>query len=224
MARELGEIAMALARAAADRALRAWGDAPDAGVGSPASPGTPADTAVETQAEGAVRPAPDHALVFARLSRAVRQTIALEARIAAGTLALPQRRSAPFGMPPAGRQSFAPDRRRPDQMSDAELDRALSFGLLREIAERLDDDPAIEPRDLAAIAETLSRACDELGIGSDAPPLPPSGGDAAADPPAAPAPVQSPPGAGSIRHARDPAPPPEWQFARCSEPPGRDPP
>jgi len=105
MVRELGELGMALARAAAKQALLAWREPPGAAAEPPASEESAPDTqANETQtAEPAagIRPRPDHALVFARLSRAVRQTIALEARIAAGDLASPTRRPGSLGEHPA---------------------------------------------------------------------------------------------------------------------------
>ncbi len=172
MARELAELGMALARAAATQALLEW-RAPPGGASEPPAPdSTPADTAAETQAAepaAVARPRPDHALAFARLSRAVRQTIALEARIAAGDIASPRRHRHPgsLGEHPADRRPFPLEGRLIDQASDADLNRALSLGLLRDIAERLDDDPEIEPEDIAAIADTLRRACNDLGIGLD---------------------------------------------------------
>jgi len=245
MARELAELGMALARAAANQALLAWREAPSVAAEPPAPDTTPADTSARNQAAepaAGARPRPDHALAFARLSRAVRQTIALEARIAAGDLASPRRHRHPgsLGEHPAGRQALALD-----QASDADLNRALSLGLLRDIAERLDDDPEIEPEDIVAVAETLRRACNDLGIGLDPRQEPDGSLDAGPPSPLSPNPTSPsaiatnalPTGAlptealaprlgpdpGHIGWPPDHAPPPQHAGPR-PHPPGRDPP
>jgi len=231
MARELAELGMALVRAAATQALLAWREPPSAAaepptLGESAPNSTPADAAAQTQAAepaAGVRPRPDHALAFARLSRAVRQTIALEARIAAGDIASP-RRHRHLGEHPAGRRPFTLDGRRLEQATDADLSRAFSLGLLRDIAERLDDDPEIEPEDIAAIAETLRGVCGDLGIGLD--PSQEPVGWRNVDPPvsASPDPLPpEPPGPGTIGRPSDPAPPPR-QAGPDPNPSSRDPP
>ena len=89
MLRELGEIGMKLARAVGQKAVERMeavepAEAPDqAGPAEAAS----AQAASTEPAAPAQKPGPDLALVFARLSLAVRQTVALEARIAEGKLA-----------------------------------------------------------------------------------------------------------------------------------------
>jgi len=262
MVRELAELGMALARAAANQALLEWegqtsraatppasGEAqtppfPLAGEGrgggSPPSDTTPPGTATETQGAeplgaggaAAARSRPDHALAFARLSRAVRQTIALEARIAAGDLASPRRHPGASlqGEHPAGRRPFTLEGRLLDQTSDADLNRALSLGLLRDIAERLDDDPEIEPEDIATVADALRGVCGDLGIDLD-PRQEPAGWPDASQPASLspnPLPTKAPaprlgPAPGPIGWPRDPAPPPQHAGPR-PHPPGRDPP
>jgi len=177
----------------------------------------------------------------------VRQTIALEARIAAGDIASTRRHPHPpsRGEHPAGRQPFTLEGRLLDQASDADLNRALSLGLLRDIAERLDDDPEIEPEDIAVVADTLRRACDDLGIDRDPPQAPGdwpnTGQPVSLSPhsfsPSAIATNALPTGAlptealaprlgldpGQVGWPRDPAPPPRHAGPRA-HPLGRDPP
>ncbi len=179
---ELAELGMALARSAARRALEEWEEpeaptsrspepdiaATDASTSDPAPSDRPAPGMVERQ--GAETPGrgqshSDHALAFARLSRTVRQTIALEARIAAGEIGYGARRR------PSHDRSASPGLRLSQgslhDATDAELDRAASIALLRGITERLEDDPDIEPDQLPPVAETLTRICADLGIDLD---------------------------------------------------------
>jgi len=100
---------------------------------------------------------------------------------------------------------------------------------LRDIAERLEVDPEIEPEDIVAVADTLRRVCGDLGIGLD--PHQEAGGWLDAGPPTPLSP--RPPGLGlsHIGWPNDPALPPRQAGPRPQEgaaphpnPPGRDPP
>ena len=167
MLQELGELGMALARVAARRALQA-AEAGDAAPGeaalSDAGPGHagPGDSVlanmpscdVAREAGGGLpaasrsgedgawcgrRSSADHAAVFARLAREVRQTIALEARIAGGELGPAPRR-------PPTRQLATPSSRRPwhdpHGAAGAEPDGAACRGPYRHSDERLEGAPA----------------------------------------------------------------------------------
>ncbi len=184
MARELAELGMTLARAAANQALLAWREAPSAAAEPPTLAGSrprasaPDESAPDIQANethgaepaAGIRPRPDHTLAFARLSRAVRQTIALEARIAAGDIASPRRH--PRTEVPQARIRPAGGRSR--WTGGSSIRRTMSTstapsasGCCATSRNGWTIDPEIEPEDIAAIADTLRRACNDLGIGLD---------------------------------------------------------
>ncbi len=143
MLEELATIGMALARALGEQALRAL---------DPPAPGAPAD------------PPPgrgDPTLAFTRIARAVRQTIALEARIVAGEAGMPRRR---------------PNRPEPDPRRDlirrllrqaAEADGAPRGARDREIEERLADELDADPEAEVPIEEIFAAIREDLGIGLD---------------------------------------------------------
>ncbi len=151
MLRELAEIGMALARAIGEQALAAL-EAP------PPDPETP-------QPEAPPSPAPNRAdpgLAFARVARAVRQCIALEARIAAGPLPAPRGRAAPQPAPDPRREHI----RRVVRLA-AEAD-GLSFtALKREIDERLDDELEADPDGDTPVEEIIFAIIRDFGLARD---------------------------------------------------------
>ncbi|HEX4262559.1 MAG TPA: hypothetical protein VHY76_15790, partial [Acetobacteraceae bacterium] len=149
---ELAELGMEMARAVAEAALHP----PPAA--DPAAPAAPAHTPKRT----------DPGLVFARLAHSVRQTIALEARIAAGT------ETRTFGRPPP-----PPDPRRallrealhgaaePRSGPRSGPGRADASGFRREIDERIDDELAADPAGDIAIEDLLVIIARDLGVTLD---------------------------------------------------------
>ena len=159
---ELAELGMELARAAAQQALAEWNRPPQNATASPAP---------ETAASRGARPGPrlDPGLTFARVSRAVRQTIALEARIAAGDIG-PGRRWWPNRLPADPRLPVI--RRVLHAAAEAETDGAARRDLRRQIDERLDDLPEADPDGELAVDEIIASICGALGISVDPARLP----------------------------------------------------
>ena len=153
MLARLAEIAMNLAEAAAEQALQDWA-APAAAPAEP-EPATPQPTPAPARTPRA----PDYGLLFARLSRAVRQTIALEARIAADHAAA-TRAAAPIVRPPA-------DPRRPilrRALMEATQDHPDRAQLRRDAEERLDYELLTDPERLASPADLLAIIAHDLAI------------------------------------------------------------
>ncbi len=155
MLQELAEIGMDLARAVHRQAL-AEAPAIEAGEGAVAHPPAGGDLG----------------LVFSRIARAVRQTLALEAR-------LEQERSArdrAAGQGP-GRQGveakWRARRRRQEvssfveQLIEAESDRDDVEHLLADLAERLDDDEDAGALADRPIGELIAGICRDLGLTPD---------------------------------------------------------
>jgi hypothetical protein len=150
MLREMAELGMQMARAAAARALD-----PD----SQTAPDQPA--------------APDFArdptLAFARATRAVRQAIALETRIAAAEPAPARAQPAP---------AFAHDPRRPAlrqalyKLADAEPERAARTQLRRHIDERIEHELLADPGADLPPGDVFAAICDDLGLRLDPSALP----------------------------------------------------
>jgi hypothetical protein len=153
---ELAELGMAMARAVAEEALHP-APAPEAAPSEPATAPT--------------RTRRDPGLGFARLAHSVRQTIALEARIAAERDNPSPRPSRP--PPPDPRRSLlrgalyaaAPGPHR-------EAGRATPGGFRREIDERIEDELAADPGGDIPIHEILAAICGDLGITLDCSRLP----------------------------------------------------
>ncbi len=128
---------MNLARAAADRAMQDLTD--------------PQPIPAPEEGELAFKPT-DHALLFTRLSRAVRESITLEARLAAGHAAT------------------APDPRRARirnairQATERHLNRAE---IREEADERLETELALDPDGTASLPDLLSTICEDLGFQID---------------------------------------------------------
>jgi hypothetical protein len=160
MLRELAEIGMALARALGQQALAALeAPAPEAPETAPSDPVHPAP----------VRP--DPGLGFARVARAVRQTIALEARIIAD-------RDAPPRPPrperhPGRRPGRHPDprhatiRRVLHEAAAADARGAAPATVLREIDERLDDELDADLDQDIPVADIIVAICNDLGLARD---------------------------------------------------------
>jgi hypothetical protein len=144
MLRELAEIGMALARAVGEQALQEL--APQAGPLEAPQAARPATT--PSRAEPAT--------TFARLARAVRQTIALEARIAAG--GIPGART-PHALRPA------PDaRRQVIRRVLRQVAAADGIPLDREIDERLGDELDADPDGAAPVEDVIAAICHDLGL------------------------------------------------------------
>ncbi len=141
---ELAEIGMELARAAAREALRELE--------------TPIEHRMPGMAAPPECPTPEPGILFTRLSRAVRQAILLEARIAAGAYDRPPTLS----HPPAHHPATQPQRNRRDSPAP-------------EPHERLEDDLAGEHA--RSVPKILAGICNEFGLTAEiaqAHDLPPS--------------------------------------------------
>ena len=152
MLAELGALGMDLARALHRQAMNELAAAP---AGPPAD--APAD------------PHPDRALQFARITRAVRQIVALEARIAEDRDTRQARRQAAQARQAADAAREATARRKTrirqrilPALQTASLTRDVA-NLLCDLETRLDDD-AEDPSQLP-LAEAVARICRDLGIG-----------------------------------------------------------
>ena len=149
MCRELAELAMELARAAARRTLRAWQAEEEAET-----------AAAKPVAEAPGAKTPDPGLLFTRLSTAARQAITLEARIAAGPAAFAPRSSRTAPRP-------APDDRRAtirQVLHEATEHHPDRTAFRREIAERLEEEIAADPEGEIHMGDMLDTICEDLGI------------------------------------------------------------
>ncbi len=193
---ELAELGMAMARAVAAEALH---PAPAA----EAAPSEPATTPTRTRR--------DPGLTFARLAHSVRQTIALEARIAAERDNPSPRPTRP--LPPDPRRSLLRgalyDAAGPGPQREA--GRAAAGGFRREIDERIDDELAVDPGGDIPVHEILAAICGDLGISLDYSRLPDAlldmtgpMDDDPVDGPASPAPPPGPAPHGPAPHGPDP--------------------
>ncbi|HWK45577.1 MAG TPA: hypothetical protein VNT30_12710, partial [Stellaceae bacterium] len=154
MLRRLAEIGMELAEAVGRQALEQAKVAPDQAASEPT--GTP-------QKAG-----PDLGLVFTRISRAVRQTVALEARIAEGPLT-PRAVSAAVLDKQAERAALAETDRRHrrkaqvgrivKQAINAELTGIKAYQRERELRERLEDEDVETDIGSHPIGEIIARIC-----------------------------------------------------------------
>ncbi|HEX4260622.1 MAG TPA: hypothetical protein VHY76_05940, partial [Acetobacteraceae bacterium] len=152
MLRELAEIGMALARALGEQALAA--------LEAPATPDAAAPQAEATPQPSTART--DPGLAFARVARAVRQCIALEARIAAGPLPARRGRAAPQQAPNPRREHI----RRVVRLA-AEAD-GLSFTTVRgEIDERLDDELEADPDGDTPVEDIIFAIIRDFGLARD---------------------------------------------------------
>ncbi|HEX4262342.1 MAG TPA: hypothetical protein VHY76_14690 [Acetobacteraceae bacterium] len=147
---ELAELGMAMARTVAQASLEPPPEAAaaDTKLAVPHPPGRS-----------------DPGLVFARLAYAVRQTIALEARIAAGLDGSAPRRPPPPPPPPDPRRALLRlalhDGARPG------TDRATGTKFRREVEERIEDELADDPDGDLPFGDILGAICDDLGITLD---------------------------------------------------------
>ena len=134
---------MAMARAAAARAMRDWAVEEAKAKPAGAEIGPPAKT-------------PDPGLLFTRLAGAVRQAIALEARLAAGPQA-----------PKRGASHPPPDPRRPilrQVLTDITQPLADHTRIKRESLEHLEAELAADTKGDTAIGEIFESICEALGI------------------------------------------------------------
>lgn len=159
MCAELAELGMQLARAAAARTLADWTE-PDA---DPQEQSAPEPPAASSRAPPPPRRTTEPGLLFSRLARAVRDCIALEARIAAG----------PGHAHRGATRHFPPDPRRRrlrdlfDRITEQHADRAE---IRRDIADRLEEELAAGPQaDLGTIFSTI---CEDLDLELDLAHLP----------------------------------------------------
>jgi hypothetical protein len=166
MCRELAELGMQLAQAAAQRALRDLQAEPPQAEPSQVEPS-------QAEAPPAPPPAPgtepreprrttDPAILFTRLAGVVRQAVALEARLTAG--------------PPSPSTPHAPAPHAPPDPRRETLTRALDFiteklpdraTLRREAAQRIDQELAQDPAAATHTEDILVNICDDLRITPD---------------------------------------------------------
>ena len=158
--REMAELAMAVARDAAAKSIAPDPEpAPDPGP----KPGRKPDPKV------------GFGLTFARATRAVRETIALEARIAAGELARPRAR----GARPYSELATRPDPRRLElrqrlhkAADTTEPDRTARAALRREIDACLEAELAADPEAKTLSADIMKSVCSRFGLPFDITKLP----------------------------------------------------
>ena len=158
MLQELAEIGMKLARAVEQQALNQavpdQADTPEAGASDRIGGG-------------------DLALVFSRIARAVRQTLALEAKLAENRRTLHQseeaeqvRRAALIAGERKKRQK-ARVKRIVEDAIDAEFEGSDRENLLIDLDLRLDDEDLFADYDERPFGETIARICRDLGITPD---------------------------------------------------------
>jgi hypothetical protein len=161
---------MQLARAAAARTLADWAE-PEASPMPAAA--TPSDTKTAPQSN----PTPcrtagtapykqtDPAVLFTRLAAVVRDCVALDARLAAGTAPSPRA---------ASRSLRADPRRAPvrEALRHATQNHPDHAELLRETTTRLDEHLANDPDQTAKPPHLFATICEELGIEIDLATLP----------------------------------------------------
>ena len=143
--RELADLAMELARAAARRTLQAWQAQEEA------------EPANADKAAAPARRGPDPGLLFLRFSSAVRQAIALENRIAAGAA------------PVRGKRASGPslDARRAtlhQLLEEATEDHPERNAVRRDIAERIEQEIAADPDGETHLNDMFGGLCATLGI------------------------------------------------------------
>ena len=153
MCRELAELAMELARAAARRTLQAWQAEEAAEPANNSKAPAPAARAARASKT------PDPGLLFARLSTAARQAIALEARIAAGPV--PARRGTDRASRPP------PDERRAtlrQVLRDATEHHPDRTTIRRDITDSIEAQIAADPAGEIHMGDMLDTICEYLGI------------------------------------------------------------
>jgi hypothetical protein len=159
MLEELAEIGMDLARAVRRQALEQAADEP-AGAADRADP-------IERIGGG------DLGLIFSRIARAVRQTVALEARIEEERRAREQRAEAEQAQRAAVIEQDRKRRRKTqvkravEQVIEAEADGGEVEDLLAYLDERLEDDDVDADLAERPIGESVARICRDLGIPLD---------------------------------------------------------
>jgi hypothetical protein len=166
---ELSQIGMDLARTLHRRALAAT---------DPAEPAAPDDSETSDRPAGF---APDPSIPFARISRAIRLTLALEARTDESLLALragitaerEARRVANCNRASAEAASRSHARREAVERlvieaAEREIDDEEALNdVLEALEERLADDEAYEDLDRAPLRETVERLCADLQLTPD---------------------------------------------------------
>ena len=153
MCRELAELAMELARAAARRTLQAWQAEEAAEPANNSKASAPAARAAKT---------PDPGLLFARLSTAARQAIALEARIAAGPA--PARRGTSGASRPPRDERRATLRK---VLNDATEHHPYRTTIRRDITDSIEAQIAADPAGEIHMGDMLDTICEYLGIEID---------------------------------------------------------
>ncbi len=166
MLAELAEIGMALARKVGRQALDEAGAAAERDGGS--GPGG--------TGPGGTGPGGDPGLVFARIARAVRQTVALEARLDAEAQALEQQRAtARASREAAQRARIQQQKERVKRLvedaisgaSDREADLADAETLRLDLDERLEDPDVEAELGWRPIGAIFAGICQDLGIKAD---------------------------------------------------------
>ncbi len=155
--RELIDLGMVLTRAAAAKALQEW-SVPEPQAGDPPNP-TPEPAQPEPPATP--RRIADPGLLFARLSRAVRQAVALECRVAADAAAAAN---------PVRASRVAADPRRPilrGVLADITTNQPDRAQLRRDLNERLDAELETDPDQERPLADLYTTVCQELGLDPD---------------------------------------------------------
>jgi hypothetical protein len=143
---ELADLAMQLARAAAARTLANWAEPEHPPAAAPPT----AQVAKQT----------DPAVLFTRLAAVVRDCVALEARLAAGSGPAPRAAALQLRADPRR----APLREAFRRATEHHPDRAE---LLRETTTRIDEQLAADPDQKVRLANLYFPLCDELGIEID---------------------------------------------------------